>query len=84
MKNLNKTSGINKIFQPSIGEYNNKSKMKNILKRNSRKVNVSDCGTLDCYEKQTEKEVEIYKPISEDTTPKEDCLEVKSDNKGKF
>lgn len=58
--------------------------MKNLLKRNSRKVNVSDCGTLDCSEKPVEKEVEIYKPISEDTEKlKDQNKKLASSNKGK-
>lgn len=58
--------------------------MKNLLKRNSRKVNVSDCGALDCSENQAEKEVEIYKPISEDTGKlKDQNKKLASENKGK-
>ena len=57
--------------------------MKNILKRNSRKVNVSNCGTLDCSEKQPEKEAEIYKPISEDTAAKAQNNSTDTNNKGK-
>ncbi|XP_037807106.1 maltase 2 isoform X3 [Lucilia sericata] len=55
--------------------------MKNLLKRNSRKVNVSNCGTLDCSERQTDKEVEIYKPISEDTEKLKDQNKFASINK---
>uniref|UniRef100_A0A1A9VYC9 alpha-glucosidase n=1 Tax=Glossina austeni TaxID=7395 RepID=A0A1A9VYC9_GLOAU len=50
--------------------------MRNILKRNSKTVNV---GPLDYSEKQTEKEVETYKPISEDIK-KDDSSSIKAEN----
>uniref|UniRef100_A0A1B0B6R9 alpha-glucosidase n=1 Tax=Glossina palpalis gambiensis TaxID=67801 RepID=A0A1B0B6R9_9MUSC len=50
--------------------------MRNILKRNSKTVNV---GSLDYSEKQTEKEVETYKPIFEDIK-KDDSNPIKAEN----
>lgn len=46
-------------------------------------MTVSNCGTLDCSEKQPEKEVEIYKPICEDIGAKLQNNSADTYNKGK-